>query len=627
MSKRDKRRLNLADRLTEVNTSFVHNSEFHYRQQLQALQIDMSLITRADAYAEHPLADSSSDIIELVGSAMSSSHGAAAAAAGGVNAGGQKRTEGDLSPMSGFWLSKFMDEVNNAIEQRDTQLTQLENRHEHTLHGLHMVSRYKIRLAQEEHKALSQSLKDRLIHAIVLRKARLLKEKEALDISDRNALLLNANQYSILNPSSPGGGALNNRKTRNTRHRPAEVEEMGSGIDAGHKRKRKIAVLEENDIGSPGPSGDISTTATAAAAGHASPHRSQNAKNSAVQFEAPIYSIERLFSDKELSMQMAIANQGTIQYFDAIEARKLIQEREKKEKRDKQQAMSKRKRDARTRVPRGDWTPNTPAVSNNNNINNSELIATEEPTPSGNNSSNNNINNINNNNSALDAAIAADAEASLPLTAPDLDRLANPSHHATRNSTRNGMATALNVLGDIAASENVLNIPLILPTAAGKEKIHGLGPASLKEDEMYEEFNRIRSLINEGAGAFDKKVVDDLCAPLTMSAYQDDLLPIGGKGNSTAVEVLMGRATSPDTMETESGSVEAEVPDVAVVEDDDEPGEGEEAEEEEVEENDDEGEERAATDMAASSGTKRSASGAGFAPNREEASKRARGGL
>lgn len=107
LSKRDKRRSALSDKLNELTASFAQNRDGHYRQQLQALQIDMTLVMRADPYLENPLDDSGEDIANLV-----------AASTGGASTG----------TLAGKCYAQFVDEINNAVEERDTDLTRLEVR-------------------------------------------------------------------------------------------------------------------------------------------------------------------------------------------------------------------------------------------------------------------------------------------------------------------------------------------------------------------------------------------------------------------------------------------------------------------------------------------------------------------
>jgi hypothetical protein len=114
---------------------------------------------------------------------------------------------------------------------------------------------------------------------------RLNKEKEALEISEASALLLHPNQFSLMNPASPGG-THGKRATRLRR----EMEDI-PGLTEGKKRKRNPA---EED-GSPAPQ-------RRALDPHSTTPLWQGDRLTYRKVEGPIYSIDKLFTDKELSM-------------------------------------------------------------------------------------------------------------------------------------------------------------------------------------------------------------------------------------------------------------------------------------------------------------------------------------
>lgn len=131
------------------------------------------------------------------------------------------------------------------------------------------------------------------------KRARLMREKEQLDIADTNALLLHPNQFSITNPTSPGG-IHSNRKTRHTRHR-VDLDDLGNGIMTDlNKRKRKAP---EEEAGSP-----------ARDMGGATPAERSKAYVSQ-QLTAPTYTINSLFTDKELSAHANQAHVATAHFF------------------------------------------------------------------------------------------------------------------------------------------------------------------------------------------------------------------------------------------------------------------------------------------------------------------------
>lgn len=139
--------------------------------------------------------------------------------------------------------------------------------------------------AKNEHKALSSTVRDRLINTITNKKFRLSKEKEALEISDASALLLHPNQFSINNPASPGG--THGKRTTRLRR---EIEEM-PGFSENKKRKRN----GNDDDGSPAPQ-----RRTLDANGITPVW--QNDRLRFGKMTGPVYSIDKLFTDRELSM-------------------------------------------------------------------------------------------------------------------------------------------------------------------------------------------------------------------------------------------------------------------------------------------------------------------------------------
>ena len=154
-------------------------------------------------------------------------------------------------------------------------------------------------MAHQEHNRLIEELRRRLIQNLNQKKATLQKEKERLDIADTNALLYHPNQFSLNNGTSPGG-PQSNRKTRHTRHR-LEVDDLDA-VNGNHKRKRKTAA--ENDNGSPAPAGrEIEPINT---------FREANVRFEYPQIAAPLYSLDRLFSQRELDGNLQSATSDVV---------------------------------------------------------------------------------------------------------------------------------------------------------------------------------------------------------------------------------------------------------------------------------------------------------------------------
>ncbi len=119
ISKRDKRRNLLSEKLNDLTAHFTKNRDTQFRKQLQSLQIDMNLIMRADPYKEHPLEDHPEDIAELISNTVGAN-----VHSGGH--GGQRRGDNEAAPHAGKWYYQFVEEINDAQEERDAHLTLLE---------------------------------------------------------------------------------------------------------------------------------------------------------------------------------------------------------------------------------------------------------------------------------------------------------------------------------------------------------------------------------------------------------------------------------------------------------------------------------------------------------------------
>ncbi|KAF2261971.1 hypothetical protein CC78DRAFT_535201 [Lojkania enalia] len=292
LSKRDKRRNMLAEKLGEMMASFSDNRDSHYRAQLAALQQDISLILKADPYANKPLDDGGLEADESITQIMGNNHPSAPSAGT------------DYIAQVGKYYARFVESVNDALEERDYNLTMLWAKHQSTKNEIENAHHYKVQIAEEEHKLLASTIRERLTSSIQARTAKLRREKEQLDLSDSNAMLLHPNQFSLNNPASPGGPQVP-RKTRRTGHKFGDPEDLAGGAE--NKRKRKL--FEDNDNDSPGPSGRNMELSVG------SPFREAKARTVHSQFEAAAYSLERLFTEKELNMAMNHATVAASNFF------------------------------------------------------------------------------------------------------------------------------------------------------------------------------------------------------------------------------------------------------------------------------------------------------------------------
>lgn len=156
---------------------------------------------------------------------------------------------------------------------------------------------YRRKQAEYEHKAMASSIRDRLQNSLSAKKARLQRDKDILEVGESNALLLHPSQFSIANPSSPGG--IHGK--RSTRHR-READEL---MPETNKRKRKAHDSDE----SPAPTRQRTENGAHTPLWQA---QKQQAMNS--QFGSALFSVDKLFSDKELSMCYNTAALGAYAY-------------------------------------------------------------------------------------------------------------------------------------------------------------------------------------------------------------------------------------------------------------------------------------------------------------------------
>jgi Sds3-like len=92
----------------DLSNDFRENRSAYFHKQIVALQHDMNLITQADPYNPEPLDDSPRAIAGLID----------VAAAG-------TPYQSEMSSLAGKWYSEFVQEINEAKEARDIELTQL----------------------------------------------------------------------------------------------------------------------------------------------------------------------------------------------------------------------------------------------------------------------------------------------------------------------------------------------------------------------------------------------------------------------------------------------------------------------------------------------------------------------
>lgn len=253
---------------------------------------------------------------------------------------------------------------------------------------------------------LAKTIRTRLVTSVTKKRDKLLKEKEQLDIADSSALFLNPNQFTMNIPGSPGG-ITNPRKTRHMRHRVGDQDE--ASLDRGRKRK---APADDDGTDSPAPSFRPLPNDTN---GAASPYRDARDKTLFTQYEAPVFSIDKLFTDKELAHATTIASIATHHFFH-------------------QQATP----------PSGDSATNSHLHANPNTS--TSVLSLDGSTD------------IHNSHDSADAQLNGTPPPS-QLQAPEMERAI--SHHATRNATRSNPLAALSEAAALTSTNTF--VPTLIP--------------------------------------------------------------------------------------------------------------------------------------------------------------------
>ncbi|KAF2718649.1 hypothetical protein K431DRAFT_296777 [Polychaeton citri CBS 116435] len=316
LTKRDVRRNRIMERLQSMISTFSSQQQAHYRAQLQAIQVDMTLISRADPYPGMPLEADGDELEERVKELIGGEEGLRSIAGAGENIEDVIR---DFWALAGKRYGDFVRQVNDSVEGRDSDLTALHNNYASSLAELDLLTQQKLHQAQEEHAHLSGTIRQRLIASLTKKRNQLLKDKENLDIGDANALLMHPRHFSLNTnsldaPGSPGGpGTRQDRKTRHLRHRAGSPAAGENGFGEIGKRKRKAGPFDDDGNESPAPGFRLPLSDNLG--GGRSPFRDARDKQIHAQFEAPAYSLERIFTDKELAMATDTARTATWRRF------------------------------------------------------------------------------------------------------------------------------------------------------------------------------------------------------------------------------------------------------------------------------------------------------------------------
>ena len=113
----------MENRLADINNSFADNRDHLYRKQLQALQADMNYIQAARLYDNAPLDEVGDEVLEETNTSAAASTTGSLRNAHQAYLNGHTRLE--VPYKTGRQTAEFIQEINDAMEQRDADLTTL----------------------------------------------------------------------------------------------------------------------------------------------------------------------------------------------------------------------------------------------------------------------------------------------------------------------------------------------------------------------------------------------------------------------------------------------------------------------------------------------------------------------
>lgn len=352
----------------------------------------------------------------------------------------------------------------------------MQERHNFRIRELEQDYDYWTRVAEKECTSLLTNLRARFTKIVSDKKATLLKEREKPEIFDVTSLLVSQSQFSLANPASPGG-PLSNRKTRHTRHR-LDVEDIGPAGE--NKKRRKLGA--DADEGSPGPSNRMADIDA--------PVLSKDTRTKADVYQplASAYSMDALFSDKELVMTTQEASYAAVQ--DMLAQRKKNKTFDKDALRKIEASTQKGSTISRKSMKlNGSTNPTTANVSDADDNMPPQIDGADE-----------------------------DSSDDIFLTAPAMDRTANSSFHATRSTRNNHLSfmnngSPLHTLGDLAGRASAVKYlgSYTKDRKYGADEYNRAPP--LTDQEVDDDLALIAAAMREGEatpGKMNLKLVEDL---------------------------------------------------------------------------------------------------------------------
>ncbi|KAF3917472.1 hypothetical protein ABW21_db0209499 [Orbilia brochopaga] len=336
LSKRDKRRAVIANLLADLNGNFTHTKDDRYRTQLSILNAEMRAIAETNCHPDHNgmLPDFGGEVDDAIADVLK-------------NSGVMLASTGEKA---GRLYSTFIDNINDHIARRDAEMAELSLLHERRMKNVELHHDLALHHADAEYQHLVGNIRQRLLARLQQNRKKMISDKDNLDTMEPTFAYLHPAQYASLQAErSPGGRAhltdiytsLEGAPTRKLRGRRGEdnnsdakngdllsilqtLESSGAGSSnglhgsqspgGGAKRKRgnNRNKGRDNDDLLMSSFAEISRPSTPRS-GDAAPKSRSGVHAS--DFVKPIYTLDKLFSDKELAAATAAAQASTIKFY------------------------------------------------------------------------------------------------------------------------------------------------------------------------------------------------------------------------------------------------------------------------------------------------------------------------
>ncbi|KAK6537660.1 hypothetical protein TWF694_011834 [Orbilia ellipsospora] len=336
LSKRDKRRAAIANSLTELNTTFSLTKDERYRTQLSILNAEMRAIAETNCHPDTNgmLPDFGGEVEDAINDVLKNS--------------------GVLLPSTtekaGRFYSHFIDTVNNSVERREVELVELNFQHTRRLKNLELHHTLSLHNAEAEYQHLVGNIRQRLINRLQQNRKKLISDKDNLDTTEPSFAYLHPAQYTNLQSErSPAGrshltdiySSLDGAPTRKLRGRRGEDNNNDSksgDLLTILQTLESSGVLPSNGglHGSQSPGGlgkrkrgnnrkgrdndDVLFNSFAEISRPSTPRSSEATTKSrsgvhASDFAKPLYTLDKLFSDKELAAANTAAQASTVKFY------------------------------------------------------------------------------------------------------------------------------------------------------------------------------------------------------------------------------------------------------------------------------------------------------------------------